>query len=563
MGDVLVVGGSVVDGTGAPAFMADVRVRDGVIVEIGQALAPDGERVIDAHGCTVAPGVIDTHTHLDGAMWWNPDVDPLPASGNTSMVFGNCGNSIAPLAGTQRDEIVDLLCFLEDLPAEAFRDLIPWNWQTWGEYAAALSARPAAVHFAGYVGHLALRTFVMGDAAWERGASDDEVARMCHVLDEGLRAGALGLSMNVFDRDRTLRPVPGFFADDREYRALFAVVAKHQPATVQILTFFPDHDRNMADAVRFGAIARDARVRVQWPGLPINSADDDRRPEYWELFRRLQAEGADMWPMLAFKPLMPFFSFERSIAFQRVPAWNDVLNGPAEEKLRILADPEWRARARHDWDTRTRSSMSRVDRPHEMFFAVSESGAGPLGISLLDYSERTGLHLSDALAEWVLANGIGSLLAGSPERHSEADIVRALHEPRMLPNITDSGAHLQLFAAAGEHLYLLTHYVRDAGLVSLEHAMHALTGRVAGFFGLGDRGVVAEGMAGDLCIFALDELCLGAEERVWDVPFGTWRFRREPAGFRATVVAGEPTWLDGKPTGARPGRLLRPGLTRR
>ena len=560
MSDVLVTGGSVVDGTGAPAYTADVRVRDGVIVEVGPDLASDGERVIDAHGCTVAPGVIDTHTHLEGAMWWNPDVDPLPASGNTSMVFGNCGNSIAPLAGTQRDEIVDLLCFLEDLPVDAFREIVPWTWQTWGEYAEVLRTFPAAVHFGGYVGHLALRTFVMGDAAWERAATDDEVAKMCAVLDEGLRAGAFGLSLNVFDRDRTLRPVPGYFADDAEYRALFGVVAKHRPATVQVLTFFPDHDRNLADAVRFGAIARDTGVRVQWPGLPINSPDDDRRPDYWELFHRLQADGADVWPMLAFKPLVPFLGFERSIAFQRVPAWNEVLNGPAENKLSTLADPVWRDRARSDWDNRTHSSMSRLDRPHELYLAVSETGVGPLGISLLEHSEQTGLHISDALAEWVLANGIGSMLAGAPERHNEADIVRALHEPHMLPNITDSGAHLQLFAAAGEHVYLLTHYVRDTGLISLEHAVHALTGRVAGFFGLHDRGEIAVGRAGDLCVFALDELSLGTEERVHDVPYGSWRFRRTPAGFRATIVAGEPTWIDGAATGARPGGLLRPGV---
>ncbi len=558
MSDILVTGGTVVDGTGAPAFAADVRVRDGLIVEVGPGLVPAGERVVDATGCLVAPGIIDTHTHLEGAMWWNPDVDPLPASGNTSMVFGNCGNSIAPLAGSQRDEIVDLLCFLEDLPVEAMQKLLPWTWETWGEYAAVLEGLPAAVHFAGYVGHLALRTFVMGDAAWERAATPEEVARMCEVLDEGLAAGALGMSMNCFDRDRTLRPVPGYFADDDEYRALFEVVARHRPATVQVLTFFPDHDRNMADAVRFAAIARDTGVRMQWPGLPINSPDDDRRPDYWALFHRLQAEGADVWPMLAFKPLVPFIGFERSIAFQRVPAWNEVLNGPADAKLATLADPAWRARARDDWDNRTRSSMSRIDRPHELELAISETGAGPLGISLLEHAEATGLHLSDALAEWVLANGVGSQLMGAPEKHNEGDIVRALREERMLPNITDSGAHLQLFAAAGEHVYLLTHYVRDAGLITIEEAIHALTGRVAGFFGLADRGVVEVGKVGDLCVFALDELQLGTEERVFDVPYGTWRFRRTPAGFRATIVAGTPTWIDGAATGARPGRLLRP-----
>ena len=170
MGDLIIRGGSVVDGTGAPAYVADVRVRDGLIAEVGPRLALDGETEIDAGGAYVIPGIIDNHTHLDGAMWWDTGLDPLPASGNTSMVFGNCGNSIAPLAGAQRDEIVDLLCFLEDLPLEAFHHLVPWTWERWPEYVAALEAQPTSVHAGGYVGHLSLRTYVMGSEAWERAA---------------------------------------------------------------------------------------------------------------------------------------------------------------------------------------------------------------------------------------------------------------------------------------------------------------------------------------------------------------------------------------------------------
>jgi len=559
VGDILVTGGNVVDGTGAPAYRADVRVTDGVISEIGPGLTPRGELVIDASGGVVAPGIIDTHTHLDGAMWWDPDLDPLPASGNTACVFGNCGNSIAPLDGPQRDEIVDLLCFLEDLPPEAFHRLIPWTWTTWPEYMDALASQPTSVHVGGYLGHLALRTYVMGHAAWERAATTDEIDRMRAVLDEGLRAGALGLSMNCFDKDRALRPVPGFFATDEEYRALFEVLARHRPATAQVITLFTDHDASLADARRFARLAKEAGIRLQFPGLPVNTRDDDRRPEFWALLDELERDHVDAWPVVPFKPLAPFFSFERSIVFQRIPAWNDVLNGPAKHKLSTLADPAWRARARADWDNRTHSSISRVDRPHEMLFSVSETGVGPLGISLAEYAAQTGLHLSDALAEWILANGIGSLMVGTPERLSEPDVVRALRRERTLTNITDAGAHLQLFAAAGEHVYLLTHYVRDAGLLTLEEGIHALTGRTARFFGLRDRGVIEVGKVGDLCVFALDEIELGSEERAWDVPYGTWRLRRTPAGFRATIVAGTPTWLDGAPTGARPGGVLTPG----
>jgi N-acyl-D-aspartate/D-glutamate deacylase len=559
MHDILIRGGTVVDGTGADERRADVRVRDGVITEVAPDLELDGELVVDASGAYVTPGIIDTHTHLDGAMWWNPALDPLPSYGNTSMVFGNCGNSIAPLAGAQRDEIVDLLCFLEDLPLEAFRREVPWTWEQWPEYADALTGQPTTVHVGGYLGHLALRTYVMGEDAWTRAATADEVARMASLLDDGLRAGAMGLSVNHFDKDRALRPVPGYFADDDEYRALFAVVAGHHLATVQMITRFNDPEHDVADAERFGGLCRDAGVRAQWPGMPMNVRDDARRPALWDTHHRLQASGSDFWPAVPFKPLAPFFGFERSIVFQRVAAWNELVNGPGEAKLATLADPAWRDRARADWDARTRSSLSRIDRPHEMLLAISETGAGPLDCSLADYAEQRGLHISDALAEWVLANGIGSIMVGTPEQLAEDDIVAALREPRTISNINDSGAHLQLFSGAGEHLYLFTHYVRDRELLDIEEAVHVLTGRTAAFFGLTDRGVIAPGRVGDLAVFALDEIELQQEERRYDVPHGTWRFTRPPAGIRATVVAGTPTWLDGADTGARPGGFLRPG----
>ena len=559
MGDLLITGGTVVDGTGAPGFRADLRVRDGRIIAIAPDLTSEGEPVIDATGCLVAPGIIDTHTHLDGAMWWNPELDPLPAYGNTSMVFGNCGNSIAPLApGAQRDEIVDLLCFLEDLPLTAFEREIPWTWETWPEYMDALRTRPTAVHVAGYLGHLALRTYVMGADAWTRAATAEEIDSMCAVLDDGLASGALGLSINHFDRDRTLRFVPGYFADDAEYLALFRVVARHRPATVQMILRFNDPVDSIADARRFGRLVAEAGVRAQYTGIPFNVRDDGRRDEWWAVHEELRASGADMWPMVNCKPLAPFFGFERSIVFQRVAAWNEAINLPTEAKMAMLADPEWRARARDDWDNRTRSSLSRIDRPDEMILTISETGVGPVDISLTDLVERTGLHISDALADWVLANGEGSQMMGIPERLSEVDIARAARDPHTLFNINDSGAHLQLFAASGEHLHLLTHYVRDTGLLSVEEAVHALTGRTAAFFGLTDRGTVEVGKIADLIVFRLDEIELRAEERAYDVPHGTWRFTRAPAGLRATIAGGEPTWLDGRATGARPGTVLRP-----
>ncbi len=556
MNDVLVRGGTVVDGSGAAAFRADVRVRGGVIAEIGQTLAPDGELEIDAGDAYVTPGIIETHTHLDGAMWWNPGLDPLPAYGNTSLVFGYCGNSLAPLAGAQRDEILDLLGFLEDLPVEALATLPSWTWERWPEYMAAIAGRPTAVSVGGYLGHLSLRTYVMGGAAWERAATADEVATMAALLDEGLRHGALGLSINHFDRDRSLRLVPGYFADDAEFSALFAVLARHPGRTMQVITRFNDDEQSLVDTERFARLCAPFGIRAQWPGIPTAVEQGGQLDSSAALHRRLRADGVDFWPNIVFKPLEPFFGFERSIAFQRVPAWNEVLNGPTEAKLATLADPAWRDRARTDWDNRVRAATSRIDRPHELFLAISETGAGPLGISLAQYALDRGLHISDALAEWVVTNGIGSSLVGAPGALNEAAVVEHLRDPHTLTNINDSGAHLQLFCGAGQNVYLYTHYVRDTGQLAIEEAVHVLTARTADFFGLGDRGRLAVGLRGDLNVFALDEIELRQETRVHDVPFGTWRFTRPPAGFRATVVAGVPTWWNGAATGALPGTPL-------
>ena len=552
-GNLLVRGGMVVDGTGAPARRADVRVHSGLIIEVAPDLVPDNEREIDARGAFVIPGIIDTHTHLDGAMWWDPDLDPMPAYGNTTAVFGYCGNSIAPLGGDQRDEIVDLLCFLEDLPVEAFRREVPWTWERWPAYMTALAKQPTTMNVVGYLGHLALRTYVMGAAAWERSATADEIGAMCQVLDEGLRHGAVGLSINHFDKDRALRLVPGYFASDAEYGALFDVVGRHFGRTVEVITRFNDPEQWLADAERFAGFSARSGVRMQWPGIPTDVLERDKREAALALHRRLRASGVDVWPNVVFKPLEPFFGFERSIVFQRVPAWNEMVNGPHDRKLATLADPIWRARARHEWDDRPHVATSRLDRPHSMIFAISETGAGPLGVSIADYAEQLGVHVSDALAEWLLRNGIESSLIGTPDELDEDDVVALLREPGTLTNINDSGAHLQLFCGAGQNVYLFTHYVRDTGQLSIEESVHYLTGRTADFLGLHDRGVLTPGRLGDLAVFALNEIEMRQEVRAHDVPHGSWRFTRPPAGFRATAVRGVPTWLDGASTGARPG----------
>ncbi|RYD89996.1 MAG: D-aminoacylase, partial [Sphingomonadales bacterium] len=229
--EFLIRNGTVVDGTGAPAYRADVRIRDGRIAEIGQDLPQQkGERAFDAQGCYVTPGVIEGHNHWDGAMWWSPMMEPLASYGVTTSVNGNCGFSMAPLSADIdiRPEIIDIFNYFEDVPEAPMKSAVTWDWRTWSEYKASVQRNVRTqVNIASFCGHIPLRLAVMGLEAWDRAATADEVARMCELLEDALAAGALGMSSNLLDYDRNERPLPSYKADDDEWRALIRVIARH------------------------------------------------------------------------------------------------------------------------------------------------------------------------------------------------------------------------------------------------------------------------------------------------------------------------------------------------
>jgi N-acyl-D-aspartate/D-glutamate deacylase len=542
VGDLLVRGGTIVDGTGAPGRQGDVRVRDGVIAEVGAGLARDGEPEIDASGALVTPGLIDPHTHYDLEMFWDPSLDPLPAYGMTTIVMGNCGLGIAPVRDDVRDDIADLLCFIEELPTSLSSTCVPWGWSTWSEYHAIASRTATAVTPFAYTAHNALRGYVMGHDAWERVATDDEIARMCGLLDDALTHGSLGLSTNWFDTDRNRELVPSRLSDAAEVDALLDVLAHHPHATLQLIARSAEDRRPVLERALVHG------VRCLSLGDGVGGVTDTDLPVF-----RLGG-GAE--------PFMPRLGFESSIAAAAVPAWHQLINGPADDKVRLLADPEWRARARNDWDHPLDEQNSfRKGTLHTLILSDSENGAGPVDISLQDLSAQRGVHPSDALADWVLANGVGSRytkLAVRPEttqQEMDERVMAAFADPFALIGGTDAGAHLKMFCGAGANVYVLTHWARDVGALSIEQAVHCMTQRNASFFSLDDRGVIEPGKRGDLAVFALDEIETRSYVRAHDLPDGSWRFTRPGAGFRATVVAGVPTVLDGEPTGARPTAL--------
>lgn len=565
----LIKNGVVVDGTGSAPFAADVRVRGGLISEVGRELQREGrERVVDATGCYVTPGVIEIHNHFDGPMWWMPTLEPMPGYGVTTSINGNCGFSAAPIHDDPvvRKEMVDIFSFFEDIPDKPFLELLPWDWTRWSEYKASMERRVTLpVNYAAYVGHIAIRLAAMGMDAWERAATPDEIARMCDLLEDALGAGALGLSSNLLDHDANDRPVPTWRADAAEWSALMDVLERSLGSLLQI---------NVDYIVRFNApqsiemianLARGRNLRIQLLGsVPTQEFAAPLIPQALATFRRLTSEGFDIWNGYNHRPITIVANFNASLFFAQSNnyAWGEIIQAEGEEaKFALLSDPAWRERARASLADTVDQSPFKY--PDQIWLFESESGAGPTGVTLKQYMESGDFdHPYDALAEWVLDNGTASILKFADVPKDEATLFAMFRDPRSLGNVSDSGAHGQMFCGIGGHIELLTEYVRSSKLLKIEEAIHILTGQPARHFNLHDRGVIAVGKAADIMVFNLDEIDLRPEEKRWDVPNGmggcTYRLSRAPAPVRLTLVNGQATFDNGDFTGRFPGRYIGP-----
>ena len=560
MADLVIRGGTVVDGTGRPGFRADVRTGGGRIVEVGDHLDATGARVLDAGGAVVAPGFIDSHTHLDPSMFWDPLCDPMPQHGVTTALVGNCSLGLAPVRPELVAGVTDVFCYIEDMPPHAFNVGIPWSWETFEQYRDVIDGMGVTLHTAVLVGHSILRMYVMGDDAWTRVATDAEVAEMAAVLDASMAAGAFGFSTSTFDEDSRSRPVPSRLADDEEMRALLGVTGRHRG----FVEFIPGLGTPNAapDLRHFGGLCRETGVTCVVNGI-VHHATRKIHELMMPVVRELRASGASVWPLISPRTVDLRINWERSMMFMKMPkGWHRIPNAADDaERRRLLTDPAWRAVAREEWDEvdtgffpvsdLNRARLVGVTRPeHERF----------LGRPMTDLVAERGGHPSDVLADWVLDNDLrpGVLCIGMAN-FDIAGVAELLADDDVLVSSSDAGAHVQMMCAAGDTTLLLTRHVRDRGDFTLEAAVHELTGKQADVLGFSGRGKVAAGLAADLTVFALDELDWADDVFVDDLPGGSRRLRRPAGGYRYTVAAGEVTQEDGKLTGARPAGVLHVG----
>lgn len=555
MTGLLLKNAMLVDGTGAPQRMCDVRISAGKIVEVGPGLSSRHENVIDVDGAIVAPGFIDCHTHFDANIFWDPECDPLLHHGVTSIVIGNCSLGFAPVRPAMRAALGDIFSYLEDIPVEVFHDVVPWEWETFEQYSAYLDKMGLGVNVAAFVGHSQLREYVLGIDAWTRPSTADEREQLVGELARAMGAGALGLSVSYFDRDRKGNKVPSQLADEAELDALLAVVGRYGGS----LQFVPSADQPVRDIEYLGERVVMHGVRLLHNALLDREGQPDYKHRILDAFAAVRERGAMAFSMVSPRPFEAAVMIDQSLAFIALPAWNEFTQASADTKRVMLGDESWRARARHDFDTVETSFLFPVHKIDKIRIVTTNGGDHEAwcGRSLGDMARDKGGHPSDALADWILANDLNTSFV-VPLANAEPDGVAFLlnQQPTTFIGGSDAGAHLQMFSGVGDTTILLARHVRDRDDLTLEGAVHQLTGRQADILGFADRGRIAPGLVADITVFRLEDLRYENETTVHDVPGGRPRFRREDGNYLYTIVNGEIMLDHGRSTGKRPAGFL-------
>jgi N-acyl-D-aspartate/D-glutamate deacylase len=551
--DVVVRGGTVIDGTGSPGQVADVAISDGRIAAIGSGLR--GSRVLDASGQIVAPGFIDIHTHYDAQVFWDPSLTPSSFHGVTTVVAGNCGFSIAPVLPAGVALLARTLQHVEDMSFDTLSVGVPWDeFETFPEYLDAVARGGTALNFACYVGHTAVRMYVMGEEAYTRAATPKEIARMQSVVAESMAGGAAGFASSAsptHNGDQG-RPVPSRLADLAELRQLLEPVRQGGRGVVALLPGGVMSHQEVFD------LQREIGRPFTWTAL-LTVKDYPYHEKVMAEHDAAWADGVEVWPQVSCRPLVFQMNLSEPFTLNARPSFAALMGQSRAQRTAAYRDPSWRARAWEDvsgsggaipvnWGNisvaHSASHPELSDRP--LVGLAGERACTPLDV-MLDISLEDDLETRF----WsVLANN-------DPE-----GIAWLLPRDNVLLGLADSGAHVSQLCDACFATDLLGNWVRGRGVMSLERAVHKLTGEPAAVYGLADRGTVAVGQAADLCVFDPETIAPGPLRRIRDFPADGERLTADaPVGVTHTLVNGVPIRVDGAPSGeglaARPGTVLR------
>lgn len=557
MYDLLVRGGRIYDGSGMPSYYGDVGISGGKIVEIGR-LHGGAKRTLNVDGLAVAPGFIDPHTHLDAQLFWDPLGTSSCFHGVTSVVVGNCGLSLAPTKPEDRDAVIKSFVRVEAISRRVLEEGIQWKWESTGEYLDALGAR-LGINAAALVGHIAVRHRVMGEDAVERPATVEEIAKMKELVRQGMKAGAVGFSTNQNPRHirEDKKPVASRLASDEELGSLLDVLAEMNSGVVQLSGGGADARGRIAYAAQ---MARRTGRPVLWQSINHSWS----RPNHWQEMlantqRVFREDGLPIYAMTQAKPFQNRYTLLDAQCFDEFPTWKSAMFSPVEARKQMFADSAIRKKLRAEaiedqspsvfprrWDV---IFVDHVKLPKNKIFehkSVQE---------IANAADKDGLDwfLDISLEEDLQTRFVHTNTQGDPQA-----VCEILKHPAVMIGQSDAGAHMGYDARFGYSTAFLGCWVRDHGIMSLEEAVNKLTFRVASVFGLSDRGLLRPGFAADIAVFDPATVNTLEPEYVQDLPANETRMIQKAAGVPHTVVNGEVVIQDGAPTGALPGKVLRP-----
>ncbi len=562
MHELVIRGGSVVDGTGAPAITADIAVTDGLITEIGR-VDGRGQRELAADGLVVAPGWVDIHTHYDGQVTWDPELTPSSWHGVTTVVMGNCGVGFAPVRPDGKGFLIEVMEGVEDIPGTALHEGIDWDWESFPEYLDALEKTPRTVDVAAQVPHAALRAYVMGERAHEQDATAEDIVAMADLAEQGLRAGACGVSTSRTILHRSKHGlVPGTEALPVELLGLAEAIARAGHGVFQLVS---DHQGGAGDRDWLVDLVDRTGVKATYTLAQAPYAPDRWRDALAATDVDLRA-GRRITPQVACRPTGMLFGLQSSLhPFSTHPSYRAVERLPLAERVAYLARPEVRAALLAEAPATDNVIALALMQRWDQIFPLGDPPdyEPPRSASVAGVAERERRDPQEVALDWLLEREGTALLFAPLATYMDHDheVVREMMtHPHTVLGLSDGGAHCGLICDVSMPTYLLTHWVngRERGpRIGLEHAISLQTSRTAAAYGFTDRGVLSPGMRADINLINLEGMHLRAPEMVFDLPAGGRRLIQKADGYVATLLAGQVTMEHGDMTGTRSGGLVR------
>ncbi len=565
--DLVIKNGTVIDGSGAPRYRADVAVSGGRIAAIGRV---DGKsrQTINADGHVVTPGFVDGHTHMDAQVFWDPIGSCSCYHGVTTAVMGNCGFTLAPCKSEDADLVFRNLERAEDISRDSMLAGIKWSWESFPQFLDTVDGLPKGINYAGYMGHSALRTYVMGERAFTETASDDDLKTMCALVQDAVKAGAIGFSTSRTHNHITAdeRPVASRVADWREVRSIVNAMGELNAGIFEIAgeTVGRDPVRVREYFDRLKDLAVESRVPITFGMFSVRVAPELWRP-YYDLADETAAAGGRMAIQAHSRALNVLLSFEGNTPFDKWDVWKDIRCLPLEQQKAKLRDPAIKralvdvAKAPYKGPRIVGAEARPPD--WDWVYLMDTMSNDPKRMS--DVAKERGVHPVEAMIDIALEHDFKVFFRQPIANEDQNDVLQMMKHPRSVVTFSDSGAHVSQIMDSSLQTHLLSHWVREKQAFSLEEAVRLITFDTASLWGLHDRGLLRVGMAADLAVFDPDTVAPRMPDVVHDLPAGAKRLKQTADGMLATIVGGEVLLRNNEHTGALPGRLIRGPLAAR